>query len=372
MRIMQVNSSVGWSGGQSQVLTLSRGLAGRGHHVVVVAEPDSELARRAAMCGLRVEMVRMPSEVSPSAVLRLRRLMKDYRIDVVNVHKPLPFSLTAPAASLAKVPVMVVSRRVSFPVGRNLVSRWKWRNYRADGLIAVSASIRNDLIAFGFPPERVEVVYSGTDVSAFHPGYSGERVRAEFGFSADTRVVTKLANYFEWKGYRVFLEAAARVVQAVPFVAFLCVGRRQDFHPEMVRIAQSLGIADRVHFTGFRTDVQEIIAASDITVNCALRGEGLAGVLRESLAMEVPVVASDAGGNAELVIDGVNGYVVPRGDASATAAAILRVLADPTGAKLMARRGRDRVLAEFTADAMIEKTDLFYQRLYARWERGTR
>jgi glycosyltransferase involved in cell wall biosynthesis len=366
MRIMQVNSSWGWSGGQSQVLELSTGLAARGHAVVVVGNPESELVRRAGLRGLETREVYMKKEYNLGAVFALRRLMKDLSIDVVHVHKPVPFSLGSPAASWAKVPVFVVSRRVSFPIGRNPFSAFKWRHLRIDAVVAVSRQIRDGLVEFGFPPEKVEVIYSGTDPQVFHPGYSGARIREEFGLSEDTRVVTKLANYFEWKGYRVFLEAAAELVKEFPYIAFLCVGHRNDFFPEMREIAARLGIEDHVVFTGFRNDIPEIVAASDVTVNCAIRGEGLAGVLRESLAMEVPVVASDAGGNGELVVDGVTGRLVPKGDVQATAKAIADVLNNPEDASIMARRGRDRVMNEFTLEAMVEKTEACYQRLYTR------
>jgi len=369
MRIMQINSSWGWSGGQNQVLTLSEGLDKKGHFVVIVTPENSELSRRAKARGLFVQEVYMKKEYNIGAVRKLKRLMKELKIDLANAHKPLPFSLGSPAAAMAKVPVFVVSRRVSFPIGRNALSAWKWRNYKIDGIISVSQQIKRGLVKFGYDSDMIEVIYSGTDIHRFHPGIEGQRIRAEFGASRDTKIITKLANYFDWKGYSVFLESAARIVKEEPFTLFLCVGNRTDYYPQMKEMARKLKIGDHVIFTGFRTDVPEIIAASDVTVNCALRGEGLAGVLRESLAMEVPVVSSDAGGNSELVDDHVTGRLVPKGDVEATTNAILELLHDPSSGLIMARRGRDRVMSEFTDEVMIEKTELFYRQLMDRYER---
>lgn len=363
MRIMQINSSWGWSGGQNQVFKLSCGLMKRGHDVMVVANQDSELGKRSAAAGVRVEHVYMKKEYNISAVFKLKKLMKSFRPDVVHVHKPVPFTLASPAASWAKVPAFIVSRRVSFPVGRNIFSAWKWRNFRIDGIIAVSEQTKGVLVDFGFSPRKIEVIYSGTDTDVFHPGYSGQKIREEFGLSQDTKVVTKLANYFEWKGYEIYLRAAALLVKEFPYINFLCVGHENNFYPEMQRLAQELGIADQVVFTGFRTDIPEIIAASDVTVNCAIRGEGLAGVLRESLAMEVPVVASDAGGNSELVIDGFTGKLVSKGDVDQTAAAIAETLRNPDKAAEMARRGREKVFADFGIETMVDKTFSYYERL---------
>ena len=365
MNIMQINSSWGWSGGQNQVLILSEGLSQRGHSVVIVTPPKSELSRRARDKGLQVEEVYMKKEYNLGAVWKMKKLMESYGTEVANAHKPLPFSLGSLAASMAHVPVFVVSRRVSFPVGRNIFSAWKWKHYKIDGIIAVSKQIRRGLIKFGFDEKLIEVIYSGTDTSQYHPGIDGSGIRREFGAGPGTRIVTKLANYFEWKGYAVFLEAAAMVLDQQPDTIFLCVGHPNDFLPTMKQIATRLGITDKVFFTGFRRDVQEIIAASAVTVNCAIKGEGLAGVLRESLCMEVPVVSSDAGGNGELVSDNVTGRLVAAGDVKATADAILSVFRDPVSASIMARQGRDRVLRDFTNDAMIEKTEAFYRKLLA-------
>ncbi|MDP8256200.1 MAG: glycosyltransferase family 4 protein [Candidatus Alcyoniella australis] len=365
MRVLQVNSSHGWSGGQYQVLLLSLGLVQRGHDVTIACPPGSQLAQRAARAGLDVFEIRMKKEYDLPAVFKLHKLMLERRIEVVNPHKPNPFSLASPAAAWAKVPVLVVSRRVSFPIGRNFFSRLKWKHYKIDGFIAVSDQIKRVLIDCNVEPERVRVIYSGTDVERFKPFADQSerlRVRSELGIEPDAPLIAKVATYFEWKGWEVFVRMAAEVAKRMPGVRFLGVGNRTPYLERLQGLASELGVAERIVFSEFRDDMPAVFAACDLTVNCAVRGEGLAGVLRESLAMHVPVVSSDAGGNSELVTPEV-GLMFPRGDHQACAAKVIQLLEKPELRAQMGRVGRERVAQCFSDTVMIDRSESYFQEL---------
>jgi glycosyltransferase involved in cell wall biosynthesis len=112
----------------------------------------------------------------------------------------------------------------------------------------------------------------------------------------------------------------------------------------------------------------EILAATDVLVDASYAGLGLTGVLREALAMEVPVVATALMGNPELVIHEETGLLVPPRQPAAMADAVLRVLGDPAGARSMARAGRKRVQALFSRDVELDKVESLYRRLLARPE----
>jgi len=363
MRILQVNSATGWSGGQAQVFFVAKGLFERGHEVRIACPKESELARRAEAAGIPVDPISMRSEADIPSAFRLYRLMRKHGIQVVNAHKPQPFSLASPAAALARVHVMVYSRRVSFPLGRNPISRWKWRTFKLDGIIAVSHRIKDELVEFGYPPEKIEVIYSATDTERFAPHIDGSSIRAELGLPENARLVTKVANHLEWKGYFVFMDAAERICVMRDDVYFLAVGNRTSFTPRMMDRLDRSSMKDRFFAWGYREDVPEIIAASDVTVNASLGGEGLAGVLRESLAMKVPVVSTNVGGNPELVEHEKTGLLVEPGDSEALAEAIMRLLDQPELARALAQAGYEVVSDRFSIDAMVSKTEAFYRRL---------
>jgi glycosyltransferase involved in cell wall biosynthesis len=119
---------------------------------------------------------------------------------------------------------------------------------------------------------------------------------------------------------------------------------------------------------GHREDIPEILAASDLVVDASYAGLGLTGSLREALAVETPVVATDLEGHPELIVEGETGLLVPPRNPDALAQAILRMLENPTRAKAMARAGRKRVEAQFSMAQKIQRTEALYRRLLA--ERG--
>ncbi|MGH7266930.1 MAG: glycosyltransferase, partial [Candidatus Rokuibacteriota bacterium] len=130
-------------------------------------------------------------------------------------------------------------------------------------------------------------------------------------------------------------------------------------------LAASLGLGDALTVWGYRDDVPEILAGSDVSVDASHEGLGITGTLRESLAMETPVVATDVAGNPELVAHERTGLLVPPRDPEALAAALLRLLADPTWAKALGRAGRRAVVERFSTRAKVERLETLYRRLAA-------
>ena len=362
LRILQINSSEGWSGGQYQVFLLAKGLWERGHHVVIVCPPNSVLAEKASKEGLIVEPVPMRGQWDLRAVMRIREIMKRHRIQVINTHKPNPHTLALLAAIALQIPVVVATRRVSFPL-RKHPFRWvKWVA-SVNKIIAVAKSVEKSLIQSGVPSSKVVTIYGGIDLKRFRPAVPDPALRQELGLDDRTWVVGKVAEYRPWKGYPVFLEAARMILKEEPHVRFFAIGRRSDHGDEMDALARRLGIEKQITFTGFRDDVERFYPLMDVSVNCSTAGEGLPGVLRESMAMECPVVASDVGGNRELVINGETGLLVPPKDPAALAQAILRLLRDREWARELARRGRDYVNQNFSVESMVTQTEALYQSL---------
>jgi glycosyltransferase involved in cell wall biosynthesis len=361
LRILQINSGIGWSGSHHQVYLLSRGLAERGHEVTIACEPGGRLMEKARAAGLTVAPLRMRGQWDLQAVWRLRQRIKERRIEIVNTHKPLPHTLGLLAAR-GTGSLVVATRRVSFPLRRHLFSRWKWDKAVA-GLIAVSKGVTDTLIASGIPGKKVVTIYSAVDLDRFHPAVSGEAVRKEFGISPNALVVGQVADLRPYKGYGVLIEAAALVLKEMPDVHFFCIGHKGAEHEKLHQQTQRLGIERQVTFTGFRTDVEAFYATMALCVNSTTIGEGLPGSLREALAMQVPVVGADVSGNRELVIPDRTGALVPPREPRALAQAILDLLKDPARRRTMGLEGRRFMEAEFSVKTMVNRTESLYENL---------
>ncbi len=349
-----------FTGAAVQLRDLARGLAARGHQVTVVTPPSETWAARCREAGLAHAAIPMRRPWDPRAAWRLARLIRQQRIQIAHAHKGRARTLTLLAGLMGARAVLVLNRGVSFRIGR--VRRVGYTSRRVHAIVAVCQSIKDGLVASGVPAGKVAVIYSGTDLERFHAGVDGSPVRRELGLSADHALVTQIG-VRSWRGWGDVLEAMRIVAGACHRARLLFVGAPPPRIAEIAERARQAGLADRVLALGHRDDVPAILNASDVVVDASYAGLGITGSIREALACERPVVATRLEGMPELVADGETGLLVPPREPAALAAAILKLLADPTAAQTMARAGRKRVEASFSLHAKLDATEALYRRL---------
>jgi glycosyltransferase involved in cell wall biosynthesis len=231
--------------------------------------------------------------------------------------------------------------------------------------IAVSAHVaaraRDQL---GWPPDRIRVIPNAIEVERFSHVKPDSRLRAELTGDTGRRVVLVPARLVEQKGHRYLLEAAQDVPSSAVFVL---AGEGPEREP-LERYARELGVEDRIRFLGRRTDIPEVLAASDLMVLPSLC-EGLPLSILEAMGARRPVIATDIGGTNEAIVDGTTGLLVPPADPPALAAAVRRLLDDPALAALLADAGWRRVAERFTAAAMAARVTSTYDELLQRGHR---
>ncbi len=362
MSILHVIEAPSWTGAMAQTFELVVGLQDRGHGVTLACTPGSILYDRAREAGVDVVGLNVHSELNPFSIAKLCSLVWSRGADIVHAHRAHAHSLGLLAAFATGRP-FVVSRRVSFRPKDNLGSRVKYCSRHVTRIVAVSEGVKDVLVDYGVPAERIDVVYSGSDPSRYRADLDGTGVRRELGLPPDAPVVGKIANFYHgWKGHDTFLDAARRVAGKFPSARFLLVGHNTG-GDKMQRMVDERGLSDRVVLAGYRTDIPEVISALDVSVNSPRAGEGLSGAVRESLAAGRPVVATDIGGNRELVRDGETGILVPPNDPEALASAVVRLLGDPDLASRLASDGARFVRENLTVEQMVEGTIDLYRRI---------
>ena len=351
-----------YTGAAIQLRDLARSLAARGHRVTVVTRPSEQWATEASVAGFtHLDFFRGPAD--PLSAARLGAVLRRERIDVVHAHKGGGRTLTLLARGLGRRPPLLVNRGVSFPMAP--ASRWLDGSSLVACIVAVCQAIKDDLVRQGLPAVKIEVVYSGTDTRWFDPArVSGDGVRRELGLEPAAPLVTQIG-VREPKGNDDLLRAFARVHAARPDARLLLVGARPEKRGPLERLAREAGLGGVITIWGYRDDVPEILAATDVSVDASYEGLGITGTLRESLAMETPVVATRAMGNPELVGHEAHGLLVPPRDPDALAQAVVRLLADSAWARSLGRAGRRRVAAAFSTQAKVERLESLYARLAA-------
>jgi glycosyltransferase involved in cell wall biosynthesis len=364
-RVLFVSEANEWTGGTAQLLLLAEGLKTKGWDVVIGCRPGSGLSRHAADRGLSTFLVPLREDYDLISGFELAKYIRDKKVDIIHAHHNRSHAccLLAQAvlAAHGETRPFVVSRRVSFSPGKNPFSLWKYRSSLITRIVAVADAVKEVLVKAGVPEQRVEVIRSGVDLARFSPRRASDAQKRALGLPAGVPLIGKIANASPWKGQTVLLEAAALMPKGAHFVF---AGRDTD-GPWMRSEVERLGLSDRVTLLGFRTDVPDLLSALDVSVNAAVKGEGLSGALRESLTMGVPVVASDIAGNRELLVGGDGGWLFPGGDAKALAERLQWVLAHPAEAKAAAKAWQERAMSGFTLDQTIARTDELYRRLLA-------
>jgi len=356
VRVLHVDSARGWRGGQNQVWLSARGMAGRGHEVVVACRAGGVLAERARAAGLAVREMRFRGDLWPAAALALASTLKEMRPDVVHLHDPHAVSAGLLARRLAGRRALVATRRVDFAL-RGSLSR---RKYAAcDRVIAVSEAIAGVLRRGGLSTGRVRLVYEGVPDRPAPTG--GREALRELGVPEDAPVVGNVAALTGHKDQATLLAAAARVGVHLPEARFVIVGEG-ELRGQLEAQARDLGLERRCIFAGFRADLDRLIPA--FTVFClSSHMEGLGTSLLDAMAFGVPVVATAAGGIPEAVTDGITGRLVPPRDPETLADALVEALENPARRDAWGRAGRRRFEERFTADRMVEATLAVYQEL---------
>ncbi|MBK8575151.1 MAG: glycosyltransferase family 4 protein [Elusimicrobia bacterium] len=364
--MLHVTESRSWSGGTVQLWNLCVGLVRRGHAAALFCPPESEILRHVPGTKVDVTLCPMREDYDLPAAWRLAQALRRFKPHVVHAHHPRAHALALLAGLFTSVPDLVVSRRVSFRLKKwNLFSQWKYRSSKIRTFVAVSEDIRRVLIEGGVSPEKVTVIHSGVDLQRFAPRPAADELRRDLRLPSDRPVVGNLTHYSWWKGQTIFLDAIKILLDEGVSAHFLLAGKETD-GAEAQKKVQALGIGTHVTLAGFRTDIPEVLSLLRVSVLSSLAGEGFSGVLREAMCMGVPVVATDVGGNSELVKDGKTGYLVPPGDARALARGIQKILADPAQAQNMALSARENVTAHYSLDNMVDKTIELYERIIAR------
>jgi glycosyltransferase involved in cell wall biosynthesis len=349
------------SGGSMQLALLVRCLIDAGAKVdVLFKKPQSgKIPNRALLSdlGVKIDEFRPNRWYSPAQLANMRARLKHGQYDIVHTHKGGDLSLVLLAGAGIEIPVLVNTRGVNFVLGAN---RFKYNSKKLDAVIAVSEQSKRVMVDCKVKPEKIHVIYGGVDTERFKPGGDRSRIRGEFGIAPDAMVFIVIANLLQQKGHLDYLEAAAALEKSHPGCRHLFAGSGKG--EQIRRKAKELGLADRVIFAGFRTDVPELLAASDVSVFPGFAGEGVSGVLRESLACEVPVITTDVGGNAELIEHQRYGLVVPMRNPAALSSAMQRLVDDPALSSQLAQDGRKFVLKNHSAESRGRRIiDLYLQ-----------
>jgi glycosyltransferase involved in cell wall biosynthesis len=394
IRVLHVITRMVRGGAQENTLATAVGINGRGWESRLITGPalgpEGSLEPECVLSGLR--MLRVPAlvrEVSPrcdlAAIAQLARLIRRERPHIVHTHTSKGGMLGRIAARLCGVPVVVhtphghVFHSYEGQLKTQLFVRLERACARAaDRLIALTDSERREHLDLGIGrPEQWVTVHSGVDFAPFEAERgSRDAVRAELGLPPDAVVVGSVGRLVPVKGHAYLIEAIARLGVRRPGLHLLLIGDG-PLRARLIDRARSMGMqvsnegtwvapgqpgSATMHVLGLRRDVAPLLAALDLFVLPSLN-EGMGRALVEAMAMELPCIASRVSGVPDVVEDGLTGVLVPSRDPSALAREISTLIEARERAREMGRRGRCKVVPEFSVERMIAKLESVYREL---------
>jgi glycosyltransferase involved in cell wall biosynthesis len=318
----------------------------RGHAQTIATPPRSELERRAQQQGF---------EVAALSWADLRARLK--RVDILHTHTGRAQNMAWFAAlGTGRTPVKRVATRHVVFAPRHPLLHWLKYTRTCDGIIAVSQAVRTALLDTGVPAERVQVIQTGIEIPASLPDPQ-QRAQARRAWNLDDEdfAVGHLGAFTHEKGQDIAAEAARLLESRMPRLKLILGGDGP--------LRSSIAAGARVILPGHLEEPQQLLAALDLFVMPS-RSEGWGLAALEAMALGLPLVASNTGGLAEMMVAGETGWLVPPGDAPALADAIHTAALDREELRAMGLRARERARL-FSVEETAARTENFYLRVLA-------
>ncbi len=308
-------------------------------------------------------------DVAP--IFKLKKIMQQHKIDVVQNTLFWADMVGSMAARLAKVPAIISWETVTHegnPYHAELQRRFGYQIAMkfTDCVAAVSHEIKQSLqTRRNLPAEMIEVIHYGVDLQKFSPDDTSAVKREELGFSPDDVAIVIVARLEKVKGHRYFIEAFSKIAARYPQARVIFVGDGAERNM-LENLAHKAGLNGQLQFLGIRHDVPHILNAVDFFVLPSIAGEGLPNVVLEAMACRKPVVAADVGGTAEAVADGKNGFIFPPKDVDKMAAALEKLISDRSLLQEFSAKSRQIAETDFSLAKEVNAFQQLYLKLLAQ------
>lgn len=360
MKILQINSAKNWGGGEVYTINLCQKLIAKGYNVMLACRTGSDISQIASKKGITLLELPLTGAVDFRSAWKLSQYCRKNEIDIVHVHLARDYWIARYLKAILPGIHLIFTRHLLKPIRTTFFHKWLFK--KVDKVIAVSNAVKESLLVQNLlPPERIITIYNGIDVNRFASASSGT-IRKELGFDKNLKIIGIIGQIAPHKGSDLFIESAALVSRQYPNTRFLLVGndfQNGKYIEELRQISLNLGIGDKVFFLGQRTDIPEIMKDLDIFV-LASKNEPFGLVITEAMAAGLPVIATNAGGAIEIVLNNKTGLLVSPDQPASLANAIGILLENEYLAQTFGKAGQKRAFEKFDLDRMVEEIIAVY------------
>uniref|UniRef100_Q3AQJ3 Glycosyl transferase n=1 Tax=Chlorobium chlorochromatii (strain CaD3) TaxID=340177 RepID=Q3AQJ3_CHLCH len=323
----------------------AKGLADKGHTVVLASKKHSKIIDYAHSKGVKTTVFEIRGDVSPITTLKIAHFLKKHAIDVLICNLNKDVRVAGLAARTVNTPV-VLARHGMLLCG----NKWKHKvtlTQLVDGIITNSKTIKEAYQNYGWFDENfVKVIYNGLSIP--------ENIQTH-DFSKqfpNKKIIYSAGRLAEQKGFTYLIEVAAQLQKERNDLIFVVSGEGK-LEETLKQEVNNAGLSDSFYFLGFTADIYPYLKGCDLFVLASLF-EGMPNVVMEAMAMKKPVIATDVNGARELMIDGETGIIVPPREPKNMADAIRKIIDNSDALIEMGQKGYERVTSTFTTQAMAD------------------
>jgi L-malate glycosyltransferase len=363
VKVLQLSSEKYFRGGERQIAYLISELEKLGVSNIVAGRKHSEFTKYCLKHRIKLYELPFRNSFDIRSALAIKKICSEEKIDLVHAHSAKSHAIAVTSALLGNRTPLVLSRRVAFLPKDNWLTRFKYNHSSIKKIVCVSHKITDIMRSYVAAPDKCVTVHSGVDLEKFKHVGKGIDLRQEFNIAESALVIANTAALEREKDYFTFIRTIKELVSNGLEVKGLIIGAG-TMKEELKQFVYSLNLDPHIIFTGFRSDVQQILPSVDVFLFTS-EDEGLGTSVLDAFAAEVPVVSTNAGGLPEMVIHMKSGLIAPVKDFKQLSENIQRLHKD-ANLKSTLIKGALEHLKEFTKEKTAARTFNVYREVLSR------
>lgn len=366
MRVLYSCLSRSWGGMEMFAIFAVEKLLERGIHSELLCYPGSKIYETAKAKGLIVHGIKAGGYFHPLEAAKVAGILRSGKFDLVHTQASKDLWVLVPAVKMVSkhIPLFMTKQVGSFIVKKDFLHKWIYN--RLDYALAISEVIsRNLLDTCPLIPDKVKLLHNAVDTKKFDPGKADrEKIRKEFNLAPDKIVIGMLARFSWGKGHEEFVTAAAALLKKHDNLKFMIVGEpsrgEDDYGQKIQAMVEKLGNSGDTFFTGFRSDIPDILSAMDIFAFPS-HSEAFGIALAEAMSMGKPTVVSNSDGVLDIVLDGETSLLFEVKSAADLEAKLETLINSPEMMEKFSVAARERIVNNFDIELLTDKVIRYYQ-----------
>lgn len=359
MNILHTECSMNWGGQEFRTVLEVNFLNKNQHKSWLLCHPKSQLYIKGKALGANIVAMDLTSSWRIDIAIRIWLFCLKNNIDIINTHGSKDSTLCL-ISHVFGIPI-VRSRQITNPIKKIFAYK-----YGCKHIMAAAHTIKNSLVASGINKNKITVMGEGVDLNEFNPDVDSAYLKSEFSIADSDNVIVNVGMIREDKGQIYFLEAARIILEQKKTIKFFIIGEgvgNNKLEKQLQMLIKQYGLERNVFLTGYREDIAAFMHLADLVVVASIGTEAQSRVVPQAFSTRKTAVVTNVGGLTELVKNEQNGLVISPGNAEAMAAAILRILDDPSLKQKLENNAFELAKRCLSFDTMMDDTLELYESL---------